>query len=154
MFFPILNIFVLLRGFNLELMNTLNILFIEDDIIELIKLKRTLKSLKLNHTIIEVNNGEEALTVLETSDNLPDIILMDLNMPKISGIEFLTILRAKKKFNQIPTIVLTTSKNSSDILKCYKLGISGYISKPLKYEDYVIKINNLFTYWNMNELIK
>ena len=75
-------------------------------------------------------------------------------MPKISGIEFLSLLRANKLFNQIPTIVLTTSGNTSDILKCYNLGISGYLTKPLKYEEYVIKINNIISYWSMNEFLE
>ncbi len=135
-------------------MKTLDILFIEDDIIEVMKLKRTIKPLYLNHKIIEVTNGEDALNLLSTIDKLPDIILMDLNMPKISGIEFLSLLRANKLFNQIPTIVLTTSGNTSDILKCYNLGISGYLTKPLKYEEYVIKINNIISYWSMNEFLE
>ena len=135
-------------------MKTLDILFIEDDMIEVMKLKRTLKSLDFNHKLIEVSNGQEALNLLETLDKLPEIILMDLNMPKISGIEFLSLLRANKLFNHIPTIVLTTSGNTSDILKCYNLGISGYLTKPLKYEEYVIKINNIISYWSNNEFLE
>ena len=71
----------------------LNILLIEDDMIEIMKLNRTVSSLKLNHNIVEANNGEDALKILEKKDELPDIILLDLNMPKINGIEFLSILK-------------------------------------------------------------
>ena len=122
--------------------------------IEVMKLNRAKNSLNLNHNIIEANNGEEALNILEDRDNLPDIILLDLNMPKISGIEFLKILKAHDTFKYLPTIVLTTSSNERDLLECYKIGIAGYVLKPLKYEDYVSKIEKLLAYWGVNELIK
>lgn len=131
----------------------LNILLIEDDMIEIMKLNRTISKLELNHTIIEANNGEEALTILDQKDHLPDIILLDLNMPKINGIEFLNILKKDMVLKYIPTIILTTSNNQKDLLECYKAGVAGYIIKPLKYEDYVSKIEKLLAYWSINELI-
>lgn len=138
---------------SLDMKNKLNILLIEDDMIEIMKLNRTISSLKLNHNIVEANNGEEALKILEKKDNLPDIILLDLNMPKINGIEFLSILKNDEVLKYIPTIVLTTSNNQKDLLECYKIGIAGYVIKPLKYEDYVSKIERVLNYWSVNELI-
>ena len=135
-------------------MKTLKILLIEDDMIEVMKLNRTISSLKLDHIIMEANNGEEALKILEQKDRLPDIILLDLNMPKINGIEFLKILKGDKRLRYIPTIILTTSNNKKDLLECFKIGIAGYILKPLKYEDYVAKIEKVLAYWSINELIK
>ncbi|AUC74366.1 MULTISPECIES: response regulator [Flavobacteriaceae] len=132
---------------------TLKILLIEDDMIEKMKLNRTTSALQLNHHIIEANNGEEALELLENKDNLPDIILLDLNMPKINGIEFLGILKKDPVLKYIPTIILTTSNNQKDLLECYKIGVAGYVIKPLKYEDYVSKIEKLLAYWSINELI-
>lgn len=132
----------------------LKILLIEDDTIEVMKLNRTISSLKVNHEIIEASNGEEALKMLEKKNNLPDIILLDLNMPKLNGIEFLSILKADEQLRFIPTIILTTSSNQKDLKECYKIGVSGYILKPLKYEDYVSKVSNLLSYWSINELIK
>ena len=132
----------------------LNILLIEDDMIEVMKLNRAKSALQLNHKIIEANNGEDALAALERKDSLPDIILLDLNMPKINGLEFLQILKNDDRLRYIPTIILTTSNNQRDLLECYKLGIAGYILKPLKYEDYVSKIEKLLGYWSMNELIR
>jgi len=134
-------------------MSTLKILLIEDDMIEVMKLNRAKSSLQLNHKIIEANNGEDALQLLEQKDNLPDIILLDLNMPKINGIEFLKILKADDRLKYIPTIILTTSNNQRDLLECYKIGVAGYVLKPLKYEDYVSKIEKLLAYWSINELI-
>ncbi len=134
--------------------NKLKILLIEDDAIEVMKLNRTISSLGLKHEIIEANNGEEAIKILEEKDKLPDIILLDLNMPKINGIEFLSILKNDDTLKYIPTIILTTSNNHKDVLECYKIGIAGYILKPLKYEEYVSKIEKLLAYWGINELIR
>ena len=135
-------------------MKTLKIMLIEDDMIEVMKLNRSISSLKLDHKIIEANNGEDALKLLSQKDNLPDIILLDLNMPKINGIEFLSILKQDHTLKYIPTIILTTSNNEKDLIACYELGIAGYILKPLKYEEYVSKIQKLLAYWSINELKK
>ncbi|TYA78471.1 response regulator [Seonamhaeicola marinus] len=135
-------------------MKSLNILLVEDDMIELMKFNRVIDNLELKHNIVEANNGEEALKVLEDKANLPDIILLDLNMPKINGIEFLGILKNDDILKYIPAVVLTTSSNEKDLVECYKIGIAGYVLKPLKYEDYVSKIESLLTYWSNNELKK
>ena len=135
------------------MLKSLKILLIEDDIIEVMKFKRVLSNLQFNHTIIEANNGEEALALLNIKDQMPNIILLDLNMPKIDGIEFLSSLKKIDRLRHIPTVVLTTSSNYKDLKECYKIGIAGYILKPLDYEEYVAKIESLFNYWAMNELI-
>lgn len=132
----------------------LNILLIEDNSIEIMKMKRTISVLKLEHTINEAKNVDEALAFLEDRSRIPDIILLDLNMPKISGIEFLSILKNDENLKHIPTIILTTSNNHKDVIECYTIGISGYILKPLKYEDYVKKIEATLAYWSTNELRK
>lgn len=131
----------------------LKILFIEDDTIESMKFNRVLKTLELPHQIIEAKNGEEALEILKEKQNLPEIIILDLNMPKMNGIEFLTIVKNDLILKYIPAIILTTSNNHKDVKQCYKIGIAGYLLKPLKYEDYVAKIQKLLAYWSSNELI-
>ena len=132
----------------------LKILLVEDDTIELMKLNRAMLSLNMNHKVTEVNNGEDALELLLNKEYYPDIILLDLNMPKINGIEFLSILKTNESLKFIPTIILTTSSNKKDLLECYNIGIAGYVQKPLKYQDYIAKINILLSYWSANELIK
>ena len=132
----------------------MNILFIEDDMIETMKLKRTISKLQLKHNITEAKNGEEALDIIQSGNTLPDIILLDLNMPRMSGIEFLSVLKADEKLRFLPTIVLTTSENRADLLECYKIGIAGYVIKPLKYEDYETKLQSVLNYWDNNELVK
>ena len=121
--------------------------------IEVMKFKRVLKSLSLDHKIIEATNGESALDYLNKKESLPDIILLDLNMPKMNGLEFLKILKDDDVLKFLPTIILSTSSNHKDLMEAYKIGIAGYITKPLKYEDYTDKIGKLLGYWSVNELI-
>ncbi|MBD1259666.1 response regulator [Maribacter polysiphoniae] len=132
----------------------MKILFIEDDTIETMKLHRTVSKLQMRFDIVEAKNGEEALAVLRSGDELPDIILLDLNMPRMSGIEFLRILKKDDKLKYLPTIVLTTSENRADLLECYRIGIAGYVIKPLKYADYELKLQKVLDYWSVNELVK
>jgi CheY-like chemotaxis protein len=132
----------------------LNILLIEDNVIEVMKMDRTVSLLKLKHRITKAKTADEAFEILKQKDSFPDIILLDLNMPKISGIEFLSILKSNDNLKHIPTIILTTSDNEKDLNKCYEIGVSGYILKPLKYEDYVKKIEIVLSYWCINELKK
>ncbi len=120
--------------------------------IETMKLHRALDKVGSKHKILEATNGEEALEILKNT--LPDIILLDLNMPRMSGIEFLSILKADDKLKYLPTIILTTSENRTDLLKCFEIGIAGYVVKPLKYEEYEERIRKVFDYWEMSELIK
>ena len=131
----------------------LSILLVEDDTIEIMKFNRTVANLNINCNIKEAKNGEEALEALKLKDQLPDIILLDLNMPKVSGLEFLKIIKKDRILKYIPTIILTTSNSRTDMLECYKVGIAGYMTKPLKYEDYVSKITKALFYWNESEFI-
>ncbi|MDT0605804.1 response regulator [Croceitalea rosinachiae] len=131
----------------------MNVLFIEDDMIETMKMQRAVSKMESKHVIVEAKNGEEALSILKDG-TLPDIILLDLNMPRMSGIEFLSVLKSDARLKYLPTIILTTSENRVDLLKCFEIGIAGYIIKPLKYEDYEKKLKRVFDYWEISELIK
>ena len=77
--------------------NFLSILLVEDNVIEIMKIRRTITTLNNNYKLVEVRNGEEALLYLKAKNTIPDIILLDLNMPKIGGIEFLSILKKNEK---------------------------------------------------------
>jgi CheY-like chemotaxis protein len=129
----------------------LKILLVEDDLIEIMKMRRVLSLADELHELIEVHDGEQALKLLSQGTWIPDIILLDLNMPRMDGIEFLSQRRMDSNLKFIPIIILTTSSNQRDLQECYSLGISGYVLKPLKYEDYVSNIQRLFTYWSANE---
>jgi CheY-like chemotaxis protein len=131
----------------------MTILLIEDDAIEILKFNRSLIKLREVHEQIEAHNGENALDILAENSQI-DLILLDLNMPKMNGFEFLKQLRTDPNLKYIPTVVLTTSINRSDLKQAYSIGIAGYLVKPLKYEDYVLKIASLLNYWKQNELVK
>jgi CheY-like chemotaxis protein len=131
----------------------MTILLIEDDAIEILKFNRSLIKLREVHELIEAHNGENALDILAENSQI-DLILLDLNMPKMNGFEFLKQLRTDPNLKYIPTVVLTTSINRSDLKQAYSIGIAGYLIKPLKYEDYVLKIASLLNYWKQNELVK
>jgi CheY-like chemotaxis protein len=114
-----------------------NILLIDDDELDVISVERTLKKLDANYKLHTAFNGKEALALLnEQSDPLePDVILLDLNMPKMNGIEFLKIIRADPRFRETKVFIITTSSETNDRALTEKLGISGYIIKPLSYTD-------------------
>jgi CheY-like chemotaxis protein len=115
----------------------LNILLIEDDYLDVISVQRALKKLRTEHHLHVAHNGSEALTVLMHSGPdkfTPDIILLDLNMPKMNGLEFLEIIKKYYSLSSIKVYVMTTSSEEYDRSAAHKLGISGYILKPLDFE--------------------
>ncbi|MBX2817806.1 MAG: response regulator [Saprospiraceae bacterium] len=131
----------------------LRILFIEDDTIERMKINRVLSKLDEDYDVTEVTDGEEALTYLRSARLLPDLIIMDLNMPRVNGIDFLQMLKSDDRMKYLPCVVLTTSSNPKDLQQCYELGIAGYLVKPLKYESYITTIEKLLAYWSLNRLV-
>ncbi len=136
-----------------SMVKLLNILFVEDDAIEVMMFNRVIQKIGINHRLIEANNGENALEILNAKEIIPDIILLDLNMPKLNGVDFLRILKNDEHLKHIPTIVFTTSNNYRDISECYNIGIAGYIIKPLKYDDYLVLVKKTLDYWSSNELM-
>ena len=135
-------------------MKTLEILLLEDDQIEIMKLERAFKKLSTQHKVIHVNNGEDALEYLKDARRLPDLVFLDLNMPRLNGLEFLAILKKDDRLKFLPTVVLTTSSNKKDLFACYEIGVAGYILKPLQYQDYVNRMGAVLAYWENNELTK
>ena len=114
-----------------------SILLVEDDELDIISVQRTLKKLDIEYRLYTAFNGKEALSMLNDTHSpvMPDVILLDLNMPKMNGIEFLKSLRADKRFENIKVFVMTTSAEINDRALAEQLGISGYIIKPLSYTD-------------------
>jgi CheY-like chemotaxis protein len=134
-------------------MSHLSILFIEDDQIETLKFQQIVKAVHEKHQVTIAENGVVAIKKLEQVTTLPNLILLDLNMPKMNGIEFLKILKSNPSYKFIPVVILSTSNYPNDILQCYDLGIAGYIMKPLKYNDYKLCVENLINYWSHNEFV-
>lgn len=132
---------------------SINILLVEDDVIDTMTVKRAFKELKITNPLVTTSNGIEALEYIQTSlDNLPGIILLDLNMPKMNGIELLKILKTDDRLRQVPVIVLTTSKEDQDKTESFNLGVAGYMIKPVDYLKFVEVIKTIEFYWSLSEL--
>jgi CheY-like chemotaxis protein len=116
-----------------------NILLVEDDNLDVIDVRRTLDKLSIVYTLKVARNGEEAIQLLEESRGagtaLPDFIILDLNMPKMNGLELLQELRSYAVWKDIRVFVITTSEEREDKAAAAALGISGYIVKPLKFNN-------------------
>jgi len=107
------------------------IMLVEDDHVDAMTLKRALKDLKVANQLVHKLNGEEALDYLKVESNpTPCVIFLDLNMPKMNGIEFLQVAKADNNFRRIPVVVFTTSKNEWDRFESFNLSAAGYIVKP------------------------
>ncbi len=129
------------------------ILLLEDDTVDAMTVKRALKDINVTNPLVRTTNGEEGLAYLRDETKAkPCVILLDINMPKMNGIEFLKIVKADDKLRIIPAIVLTTSKDDQDRFKTFQLSIAGFVVKPVDYIKFVeaMKIVNL--YWTLSEL--
>ncbi len=129
------------------------ILLVEDDLVDAQTIKRAFAELKIRNKLVHVTNGEEALNYLGNSRNKkPCVILLDLNMPKMNGIEFLQTVKKDKTLMQIPAIVLTVSSQEQDVIESFNLGVAGYIIKPSAYEGFLDKLKAFNIYWSLSEL--
>ena len=129
------------------------ILLVEDDQVDAMTVKRALKEIKVTNRLDIVNDGEEALTFLKNPENeKPGIILLDLNMPKMNGIEFLKIAKKDESLKKIPVVVLTTSKDDQDKVDSFNLGVAGYMIKPVDYRKFVEVVKTIDMYWTLSEL--
>ena len=111
----------------------IQILLVEDDQLDIIDIKRTLDKMNILYNMQVATNGEEAIEILETDGQpKPDFILIDINMPKMDGLELLSIIRQRDEWKAIKCLLITTSSAVTDKEEATKLGISGYIIKPFK----------------------
>jgi len=133
--------------------NNKPILLVEDDRVDALTVKRALKELKVTNRLDVVGNGEEALAFLRDEKNeKPGIILLDLNMPRMNGIEFLKIAKQDAGLKRIPVVVLTTSKEEEDKVDSFNLGVAGYMIKPVDYLQFVEVVRTIELYWTLSEL--
>ncbi len=130
-----------------------HILLVEDDKVDAMTVKRAFKDLKISNELHIVENGVEALEYLRnTKDELPCLVLLDLNMPKMNGIEFLKEARKEKLLDRIPVVVLTTSEEDQDRIESFNLGVSGYMLKPVNYMEFVEVVRTIDLYWTLSLL--
>jgi two-component system response regulator len=113
---------------------------------------RALKRNNLTNTVVHVKDGAEALDFIfggggEDIGNKPKAILLDLKLPKVGGIEVLERLKEDERTKSIPVIVLTSSREDTDLQRCYELGVNSYIVKPVEFESFVKAVSDMGFYW-------
>jgi len=136
--------------------NSVEILLVEDNITDAELTIRELKKHNMANNLVHVKNGEEALDFIFATgkyagtreiEYTPKVILLDIQMPKVNGLEVLQKIKADPKTRSVPVVILTSSKESPDIQKCYDLGANSYIVKPVNFEGFAQAIKNLGFYW-------
>jgi CheY-like chemotaxis protein len=129
------------------------ILLVEDDNIDAMTVKRALKDLKVTNQLVRTTNGELALGYLrDDSRPKPCLILLDLNMPKMNGIEFLKVAKDEQILKRIPVVVLTTSGEQRDLVDSYKLSVAGYMLKSVDYKNFLETIRIVDLYWTLSQM--
>jgi CheY-like chemotaxis protein len=137
----------------------LNILLVEDDEVDVMTVKRAFKKGNISNPLYLAGNGIEALALLRGNSGEPSLIpterrliLLDLNMPKMNGIEFLHELRGDSTIRHIPVVVLTTSNEERDRVQAYDFNVAGYILKPVTFSTFVDLMITLDNYWSHCEM--
>ncbi len=129
-----------------------NILLVEDDEVDIMNVQRAFKKNNITNPLHIAHNGLEALEMLrEGAIPMPPIIILDINMPKMNGIEFLQELRKDPSLNRISVFVMTTSNEDSDKINAYNFNVAGYILKPLSFEKFLTSVATLNRYWKLCE---
>ena len=135
--------------------NEVEILLVEDNPTDAELTIRALKKRNLGNKLVWVKDGAEALDYLFVRGNFssrdinhtPKVVLLDLRLPKVDGLEVLRKIRADDKTRLIPVVVLTSSKEERDIVESYRLGVNSYISKPIEFEEFLNTVAELGFYW-------
>jgi CheY-like chemotaxis protein len=128
-------------------------LLVEDDSVDVMTVKRAFKELDVSNQLVPAGDGEEALAYLRNQGMArPCVILLDLNMPKMSGTEFLRIVKADDTLKTIPVIVFTTSSTEQDIAESFELGAAGYMVKSIDYGKFIDTIKTIDLYWTLSKL--
>ena len=132
----------------------INILLVEDDEVDIMNVQRAFRKNKIQNPLFIARNGVEALEMLNNNEiePLPRIVLMDINMPKMGGLECLRELRMNPKLKPMSVFIMTTSNEESDKVNAYDLNVAGYILKPIFFENFVNAVATLNNYWQLCEM--
>lgn len=128
-------------------MEDVHILLVEDNEGDIILTQEALKEAKIRNKITVARDGEEALAMLQNSTTLPDLILLDINLPKIDGLEVLTTIKANDRFRMIPVIMLTTSAAERDIMTSYANHANCFITKPVDLARFMDVVRTIEDFW-------
>ena len=135
--------------------NEVEVLLVEDNETDAELTIRALKRKNLANSLVWVKDGEEALEFIFASgrysnreiQDLPKLVLLDLRMPKVDGMEVLRKIKADDRTSKIPIVVLTSSKEDKDIVESYNLGVNSYVSKPVEFDEFTDAVSTLGLYW-------
>ncbi|HBG27040.1 MAG: two-component system response regulator [Planctomycetes bacterium GWF2_41_51] len=129
------------------------ILLVDDDDVDAIITQRAVNELKITNELVRKVDGEDALNYLRDEGNpKPCVILLDLNMPRMNGFEFLKVIKNDSELKRLPIVVLTTSDVDQNILDSFDLGVAGYIVKPVDYKQFVEAMKTINMYWTLSQL--
>lgn len=129
----------------------IDILLVEDDEVDIMNVQRTFKKLNVQHRLDVARDGKEALLHLKNGTTKPQVILLDINMPRMNGLEFLRELRADPELARIAVFVMSTSSNPADKSIAFQFNVAGYIVKPLSNEDFNHLLSCLLRFWEICE---
>lgn len=137
----------------------IHVLLVEDDEVDVMNIRRAFKRGNITNPLYVAGNGLDALDMLRGGDSQPPaipserrLVLLDLNMPRMGGIEFLQELRADPILKMTPVIVLTTSNADQDRVQAYDLNVAGYLLKPVTFPSFVEVVTMLNKYWTLSEM--
>jgi CheY-like chemotaxis protein len=133
---------------------TLNVLLVEDDEVDVMNVRRAFRKHNIANPLFVAANGMEALEMLRTGQVPGErrLILLDLNMPKMNGVEFLRELRADEQLKHTPVVVLTTSNDERDRVGTFNQHVAGYILKPVTFQNFCEVVTTLNRYWTLVEM--
>jgi two-component system response regulator len=141
--------------------NKIDIILVEDNADDADLTMRALRKNNLTSSLIHLQDGEEALDYIfckgafsgRSPGDIPKLILLDLKMPKVDGIEVLRQLKSDVRTKVIPVVLLTSSNEDRDIVECYRLGVNSYIVKPVEFASFVKVVSDIGLYWlSMNQI--
>jgi two-component system, chemotaxis family, response regulator Rcp1 len=133
-------------------MKPVEVLLVEDDPGDVILTQEGLRASKLHINLHVVDNGEKALAFLHREAPYedaprPGLIILDLNLPRVNGMEVLKEIKSNETLQTIPTVILTTSRAEEDVVRSYKLGANCYVSKPLNLDEFVKVVGSIESFW-------
>lgn len=133
-------------------MNEIQILLVEDNEGDILLTLEAFKELKVRNTVAVVKDGVEAIDFLKrkgeyAGSRSPDLILLDINMPRLNGIEVLDFIKRDEKLRKIPVVMLTTSSSESDITECYEKSANCFITKPLDFGKFLNVVHSIESFW-------
>lgn len=133
--------------------NARPILLVEDDEIDRMMVRRAFRAFGIANPLLTAGDGEEALELLRSGgEELPALILLDLNMPRMNGIEFLHAVKSDEALRAIPVVILTTSNEPVDKRKCFRCSVAGYLVKPADHRRFEEMIGTIDRYWTLSDL--